>query len=179
MFFFLSLSLCRSSLFPSSLLFSPLARLPDGRRRRRRRRPRRRRRSRPARVQRARRRLPLAQGERSSRWWRRRPVRCRFSFRVGINRFLSSLFQSSSSHSRRIPLIQFTHTHARGRGRGRGGGGGGSGRGDGSGRNNGNFFGIRDEGGEQAAVSLLSVVSFRALISLFRLFRLCALAGAR
>lgn len=53
-----------------------------------------------------------------------------------------------SSHS-----ITHSFSHERGRGRGRGGhGGGGGGRGDGSGRNNGNFFGNRDEG-EQAAVS--------------------------
>lgn len=49
---------------------------------------------------------------------------------------------------------QSLSNRGRGRGRGRGGGGvGGGGRGEGSGRNNGNFFGNRDESGEVAAVS--------------------------
>ena len=69
------------------------------------------------------------------------------------------------SHSRVSPLI-LTHSelsHDSGRGRGRGGRGGGGGRGDGSGRNNGNFFGNRDEG-EQAAVSLFFFFLNRALL---------------
>ena len=77
-----------------------------------------------------------------------------FQFASSFVSLLSSLISLSlsltmySSHS-----ITNSFSHERGRGRGRGGhGGGGGGRGDGSGRNNGNFFGNRDEG-EQAAVS--------------------------
>ena len=72
------------------------------------------------------------------------------SIRLLVAPYLPLTILSSHSNNPSLTLIDDRGRGGRGRG-GRGGGGGG--RGDGSGRNNGNFFGNRDEG-EQAAVSL-------------------------
>lgn len=78
--------------------------------------------------------------------------RCVADFLFFSIRINSSPLTIFSAHSNNPPLTLIDDS-GRG-GRGRGGRGGGGGRGDGSGRNNGNFFGNRDEG-EQAAVRVL------------------------
>lgn len=77
-----------------------------------------------------------------------------FFFSIRINLSCSLSHSPFSPLTQTIPPLTLIYDRGRG-GRGRGGrGGGGGGRGDGSGRNNGNFFGNRDEG-EQAAVRVL------------------------